>query len=97
MSGHVRALSASLGDKVHDAAHAITDAGQDAVDASTTAIQRIVHRDEAPEWSTFYVFPFLLSLQIALDASDMCSLTPFVRGGRSESRPVHQTWLPTPA
>ena len=53
MSGHVRALSASLGDKVHDSAQAITDAGQAAVHKTTTAIQRVVHRDEVPEWSTF--------------------------------------------
>ncbi|KAM0806227.1 hemolysin-III related-domain-containing protein [Usnea florida] len=50
MSGHVRALSASLGDKVHDSAQAITNAGQAAVHKTTTAIQRVVHRDEVPDW-----------------------------------------------
>ena len=49
MPRRVRALSASLADNVH----AVADAGQVAIERSATAVQRVLHRDEVPEWSKF--------------------------------------------
>lgn len=53
MSRHVRALSVTITDNIQASAQVITDAGQGAINKSTNAVQRILNRDQVPEWSTY--------------------------------------------
>ena len=74
MARRVRALSATITDNIQASALVITDAGQEAITRSTNAVQRILHRDQVPEWSTCIlknIFPFLFGLPTPLDASNI--------------------------
>lgn len=50
MAKHARSLSGSITDNVQVSAHAVVEAGQEAVARSSDAIQHILHYDQLPEW-----------------------------------------------
>lgn len=63
MTRHVRALSATFTNSVQASAHAIAEAGQEAITNSTITIQRVLHYDQLPGWvRTFRSIFFLRQL-----------------------------------
>ena len=53
MAKHVRALSATITNNIQSSGNTIAEAGQEAITRSTNAVQRILHYDQLPEWSTY--------------------------------------------
>ena len=50
MTKHVRTLSESITNNIQVSAHAVAEAGQEAVTRSSNAIQHILHYDQLPKW-----------------------------------------------
>ena len=50
MTKHVRTLSESITNNIQASAHAVAEAGQEAVTRSSNAIQHILHYEQLPNW-----------------------------------------------
>ena len=50
MTKHVRTLSESITNNIQVSAHAVAEAGQEAVTRSSNAIQHILHYEQLPNW-----------------------------------------------